>query len=143
MPAGREPELLDRPLPDAELATAVVVLRAVAGPIRLRLLLALQHRELSIGELTDRAHTHYAAVSANLACLRAAGLVTVRHNGPQALYRSTNPHVTTLVAAALEVTRQPPDPGTEPTNAGTEPRRTPTCDPSSAATPAPAQPSWA
>ncbi|MFJ8390724.1 ArsR/SmtB family transcription factor [Streptomyces sp. NPDC094438] len=100
------------PLKDAEVATVVAVLKAVAGPIRLRLLQALEQRELSVGELTELVGAHYAAVSQHLARLRAAGLVTVRRSGTRMLYRTTNPHLPALLATALHLAAHtaPPEP---------------------------------
>lgn len=49
------------PLKDAEVGSAVAVLKALAGSIRLRLLQALDHRELSVGELTEQVGARYAA----------------------------------------------------------------------------------
>ncbi|GGU66172.1 hypothetical protein GCM10010211_34300 [Streptomyces albospinus] len=96
------------PLKDAEIAAVTAVLKAVAGPIRLRLLQALaDHRELSVGELTQRVGSPYAAVSQHLARLRAAGLVAVRRSGHRLLYRTANPHLPALLAAARHLAAHP------------------------------------
>ncbi|MER6046604.1 metalloregulator ArsR/SmtB family transcription factor [Streptomyces sp. NPDC001793] len=102
------------PLKDAEIATVTVVLKAVAGPIRLRLLQALaDDRELSVGELTQHVDAHYAAVSQHLARLRAAGLVAVRRSGHRVLYRTATPHLPALLTAARHLAAYP-----APTRAG-------------------------
>ncbi|MFF3153259.1 ArsR/SmtB family transcription factor [Streptomyces sp. NPDC057910] len=90
----------------------MAVLKAVAGPIRLRLLQSLTQQELSVGELVELVGAHYAAVSQHLARLRAAGLVTVRRSGTHMLYRTTNPHLPALLATALHLAEQtaPQDP---------------------------------
>ncbi|WEB43611.1 metalloregulator ArsR/SmtB family transcription factor [Streptomyces yunnanensis] len=96
------------PLKDNEIATVTMVLKAVAGPIRLRLLQALaDEREFSVGELTERVGAHYAAVSQHLARLRAAGLVAVRRSGHRVLYRTANPHLPALLAAARHLAAYP------------------------------------
>jgi DNA-binding transcriptional ArsR family regulator len=108
------------PLKDDEVAAVVAMLKVLAGPIRLRLLQALDHQELSVRELTELVGAHYAAVSQHLARLRAAGLVTVRRSGTHMLYRGANPHVSALHEAALHLTAQlaPPESGDL---AGTDP----------------------
>ncbi|MFE9574117.1 ArsR/SmtB family transcription factor [Streptomyces sp. NPDC006692] len=97
-------------LPDAEVAFVVGVLKALAGPIRLRLLRSLEHQEHSVGKLTEQVGAPYAVVSQHLARLRATGLVTVRRSGTRMLYRSANPHVSALLAAALHLAAQPAPP---------------------------------
>jgi DNA-binding transcriptional ArsR family regulator len=46
------------------------------------------HHELPVGDLVDRLDLTYAGVSRHLALLRDAGLVTVRRDGKQRLYRA-------------------------------------------------------
>ncbi|QHC26415.1 ArsR/SmtB family transcription factor [Streptomyces sp. GS7] len=101
------------PFEDAEVGALVAMLKTLAGPIRVRLLEALALQELSVGELTERIGTDYAAVSQSLARLRAAGLVTVRRDGNRTLYRTTNPHLPSLLATLLHLATHPapPEPG--------------------------------
>ena len=61
--------------------------RALGEPNRLRLLVLLREGERNVSELTDALGLRQASVSKHLAVLRQAGLVTVRRDGAQALYR--------------------------------------------------------
>ncbi|MFK0296852.1 ArsR/SmtB family transcription factor [Streptomyces sp. NPDC090442] len=92
----------------AEITAVTALLKAVAGPIRLRLLQALaDDQELAVGELTECVGAPYAAVSQHLGRLRAAGLVGVRRSGHRVLYRTTNPHLPSLLAAARHLAARP------------------------------------
>ncbi|MFE6687485.1 ArsR/SmtB family transcription factor [Streptomyces sp. NPDC057743] len=108
LPARTAAAPLAAPLTVAEITAVTALLKAVAGPIRLRLLQALaEERELAIGELTERVGAPYAAVSEHLGRLRAAGLVGVRRSGHRVLYRTTNPHLPTLLTAARRLAARP------------------------------------
>ncbi|MGW5118525.1 ArsR/SmtB family transcription factor [Streptomyces noursei] len=120
MHAVQEPDVVllpvrtaTEPFADAEVGAMVAMLKTLAGPIRIQLLQALAFRELSVGELTERVSAHYAAVSQSLARLRAAGLVTVRRDGNRVLFRTTNPHLPSLLATVLHLAAHttPPEPG--------------------------------
>ncbi|OIJ86762.1 hypothetical protein BIV23_43560 [Streptomyces monashensis] len=100
------------PFEDAEVGAMVAMLKTLGGPIRVRLLQTLALQELSVGELTERVGVHYAAVSQSLTRLRAAGLVTARRSGNRLLYRTTNPHLPSLLATVLHLAAHaaPPEP---------------------------------
>ena len=62
-------------------------LRAMANPVRLRILHTLEDGELSVGEIVPRTGTSQANVSKQLAVLRGAGLVASRRQGVSVYYR--------------------------------------------------------
>ncbi len=66
-----------------------LLLRAVADPIRLRLLHLLHTEELSVGELVRVVDLPQSNVSRHLKALRGEGLVTDRAVGPATYYRAT------------------------------------------------------
>jgi ArsR family transcriptional regulator len=69
---------------------AAVLLRAIAHPVRLRVLAVLRQGEANVSQLTDRLGVPQAVVSNQLAILRMNGLVEVRRAGGFAWY-SLNP----------------------------------------------------
>jgi DNA-binding transcriptional ArsR family regulator len=61
---------------------------AIADPIRRRVLELVRDRELAAGELAAEFEVSRPAVSRHLRVLRDAGLVLVRQEGKQRLYRA-------------------------------------------------------
>lgn len=79
-------------------------LRLLADPNRLRLLLLLEHEELSVAELQEILSTGQSRISTHLAQLKQAGLVEDRRQGKNSLYRLRDRQlVETLHAAASEI----------------------------------------
>jgi ArsR family transcriptional regulator len=87
--------LLDDAARAAQLAE---MLKAVAHPLRLRLIAALCERERRVTGLVDRLGAPQAAVSQQLRILRMSGLVQVRREGGAALYSLAEPRLRDLVA---------------------------------------------
>lgn len=84
-------------VPEAELDTAVDVLRLLADRTRLTVLALLHDGELSVGAIADRLGRPVPAVSQHLAKLRGGRLVTTRRDGATVYYRLANEHVDALV----------------------------------------------
>src|ERR1022692_5343014 len=68
----------------------VKILRVVADPSRLRLLLLLQAEELSVAELQEILVMGQSTISTHLSQLKQAELVEDRRTGKSNLYRLTN-----------------------------------------------------
>ena len=64
----------------------VRTLKALADPLRLRILAAVAEEELTVGEVQDVVESVQSSVSRNLAILRDAGLVHIREEGKQTFY---------------------------------------------------------
>src|SRR5579884_313925 len=64
------------------------IFRALADPTRLAVFEAVVGQELSVSELTERFEVSQPAISQHLARLRNCGLVSLRREGKQALYRA-------------------------------------------------------
>jgi len=88
-------------VPDAELDTAVEVLRLLADRTRLAILALLHDGELSVGAIADRLARPVPGVSQHLAKLRAGRLVATRRDGATVYYRLTNEHIDALVLNVL------------------------------------------
>src|SRR5471030_3157172 len=71
-----------RPMP-----SIVKILRIVADPNRLRILLLLQGEELSVAELQEILAMGQSTISTHLSQLKQAGLVEDRRTGKSSLYR--------------------------------------------------------
>lgn len=69
------------------MASIVKILRVVAEPNRLRLLLLLKREELSVAELQEILTMGQSTISTHLAQLKQAGLVEDRRTGKSSLYR--------------------------------------------------------
>lgn len=65
----------------------------MGNPLRLRILHALEARELSVGEILAAVETTQTTVSKHLAVLRAEGLVKARRNGMNVCYSIGDPLV--------------------------------------------------
>lgn len=80
---------------------AVEMFSMLADPTRVRLILALQETELSVGELAEIVDKSPAAVSQHLAKLRLARMVGTRQEGKRVFYRLANEHARQLVTDAI------------------------------------------
>jgi len=67
--------------------SAIEELRAIAHPLRFRILEHLQEGELNVGEIEDRSGIGQPALSQQLAILRKAGLVDTRKDAKLVYYR--------------------------------------------------------
>lgn len=84
------------PLSDEALTLIAARFRALAEPVRLRLLNTLMLGECSVGELVKAAGTGQANVSKHLAVLREAGMVATRREGLSTLCSIADPVVMQL-----------------------------------------------
>jgi DNA-binding transcriptional ArsR family regulator len=89
----------------ADFETAVLSLRMLADPTRLRVMWLLRGRELTVSALCRALERPSPAVSQHLAKLRAAGLVATRREGTQIHYRIASSHIGQLVVDALSHTQ--------------------------------------
>lgn len=88
--------------PRHQLELAAEMLKALADPGRLRLLLHLSNRELSVGELAEVEREKITTVSARLKVLLTARLVKRRREGQTMFYSLADKHVLNLVDNAIE-----------------------------------------
>ena len=86
----------------SQLELAAQILKALADPSRLRVLLQLSKRELSVGELAEIEHEKITTVSARLKVLLTARLVKRRREGQTIFYSLADEHVLNLVDNAIE-----------------------------------------
>ena len=88
------------------MASIVKILRVVADPNRLRILLLLEREELSVAELQEMLTMGQSTISTHLGQLKQAGLVEDRRTGKYSLYRLASQNgsdvLETLLAEARE-----------------------------------------
>lgn len=85
------------PVSEDALATAAEVIKCLGHPLRLRLLEALEGGERSVSDLQGYSGATQAAVSQQLATLKARGIVDCRREGTHVFYRITEPKVTAIL----------------------------------------------
>lgn len=90
-----------RPPADETVDVAVEVFAMLSDATRIRIVLALQAQELSVGHLAEAVGKAPTAVSQHLAKLRMARMVSTRHDGTRVFYRLTDEHPFALVRDAL------------------------------------------
>ncbi|GAB3256288.1 ArsR/SmtB family transcription factor [Kineosporia babensis] len=91
----------DVELPPDQVDLAVEVFRMLADATRVRILWALLHQEMSVGDLAAQVAKAPASVSQHLAKLRMARLVKTRREGTTIFYRLDNDHVARLITDAV------------------------------------------
>src|SRR5215213_675817 len=95
----------DSPLPDLPprdvLDTAGDLLRALAAPVRIAIVLQLRESSRCVHELVDALGVPQPLVSQHLSILKAAGVVAGERSGREVLYRLVDHHLAHIVVAAV------------------------------------------
>ena len=90
-----------QPPTGAQIEAAVIALRMLADPTRLRLMWLLGTGEYDVSSLAATVGAARPSVSQHLAKLKLAGLVTARRDGRRAVYSARGGHVRRLVTEVL------------------------------------------
>lgn len=90
------------PLDDAMTGRLAETFKALADPTRVRILHALSHAELCVGDLAAVLEMTESAVSHQLRLLRSLRVVRARREGKQVYYALDDEHVTRLFQLSLE-----------------------------------------
>jgi DNA-binding transcriptional ArsR family regulator len=77
--------------------------KALASPLRIKILDELREGELSVSDLASRLNVEQANVSQQLAVLRAKNIVIGRKQANNIYYRCTDPTIFRLLDAAKEI----------------------------------------
>ncbi len=95
----------EAPLPDLPprevLDTAGDLLRALAAPVRIAIVLELRESSRCVHELVDALGVPQPLVSQHLRILKAAGVVSGERSGREVLYRLVDHHLAHIVVAAV------------------------------------------
>jgi ArsR family transcriptional regulator, zinc-responsive transcriptional repressor len=89
------------PPPREILDAAGELLRALAAPVRIAVVLQLRESQRCVHELVDALGVPQPLVSQHLKILKAAGVVTGERSGREVLYRLADHHLAHIVMAAV------------------------------------------
>ncbi len=92
----------DHQLSEQLTAQVAEIFKALADPTRVRILHALSHAELCVGDLAAVLEMSESAVSHQLRLLRSLRVVRARREGKQVYYALDDEHVTRLFQLSLE-----------------------------------------
>ena len=105
-PALVDPDAVGRvrahPLGDEQTGQVAEIFKALADPTRVRILHALSHAELCVGDLAAVLEMSESAVSHQLRLLRGLRVVRARREGKLVFYTLDDEHVTRLFQLSLE-----------------------------------------
>lgn len=82
---------------------AARLLKAMANPVRLRLLCILAESEMPVGELADRLNIRLQATSQQLAQLRLEGLIQTRKDAQRVYYRLASKDIERLLKTLRKI----------------------------------------
>ncbi len=86
---------------DLDLDLAGELLRALAAPVRIAIVLHLRESQRCVHELVEALELPQPLVSQHLRVLKAAGVVAGERSGREVLYRLVDAHLTEIVVAAV------------------------------------------
>ncbi len=69
------------------------VLKAIANPVRLQIIEALEHQELCVGDICQAIGVRQAIASQQLTLMKDKGVLASRRSGAKVYYRVENPNV--------------------------------------------------
>jgi ArsR family transcriptional regulator, lead/cadmium/zinc/bismuth-responsive transcriptional repressor len=106
LPAILDPDAVGRvrehPLDDAQTTQVAEIFKALADPTRVRIVHALSHAELCVGDIAAVLEMSESAVSHQLRLLRGLRVVRGRREGKLIFYTLDDEHVTRLFQLSLE-----------------------------------------
>ncbi len=91
------------PPADEDSTLTANALKAMAHPVRWRILCTLGNRELSVGEIVERIGTSQSNISQHLEQLRDKHIVTSRKEANRIYYRIRNDQLLTLIGTMRRV----------------------------------------
>ena len=94
---------LDRPTPNEDNLLTAQAHKAMAHPVRWRLLCTLGDKELSVGEIVEMTGTSQSNVSQHLEQLRSKRIVAWRKEGNRVYYRIRNGQLVMLIGTMRKV----------------------------------------
>lgn len=93
-------KLIDK---DEDILQASRAIKAIAHPLRLKILCVLAGEELSVQEIVDNVGTTQSNISQHLAILRDKGVLTTRKDANRVYYRIGDPRTLKLVGMMRDV----------------------------------------
>ncbi len=93
-------KLIDK---DEDILQASLAMKAIAHPLRLKVLCVLGEGELSVQEIVDNVGTSQSNISQHLAILRDKGVLATRKDANRVYYRIGDPRTVKLVGMMRDV----------------------------------------
>lgn len=93
-------KLIDK---DEDILQASLAMKAIAHPLRLKVLCVLSEGELSVQEIVDSVGTSQSNISQHLAILRDKGVLATRKDANRVFYRIGDPRTVKLVSMMRDV----------------------------------------
>lgn len=93
-------KLIDK---DEDILQASLAMKAIAHPLRLKVLCVLSDGELSVQEIVDCVGTSQSNISQHLAILRDKGVLATRKDANRVFYRIGDPRTVKLVGMMRDV----------------------------------------
>ena len=97
---GMTKKLIDK---DEDILQASLAVKAIAHPLRLKILCVLGGREVSVQDIVDEVGTTQSNISQHLAILRDKGVLATRKDANRVYYRIGDPRTIKLVGMMREV----------------------------------------
>lgn len=97
---GSRPELIER---EEHIEQAARVIKAMAHPLRLKILCVLGDREFSVQDIVDTVGTSQSNISQHLAILREKGVLRTRKDANRVFYRISDQRTLQLLGMMREV----------------------------------------
>ena len=93
-------KLIDR---DEDILQASLAIKAIAHPLRLKILCVLGGNEVSVQDIVDEVGTSQSNISQHLAILRDKGVLVTRKDANRVYYRIGDPRTLKLVGMMRDV----------------------------------------
>jgi DNA-binding transcriptional ArsR family regulator len=93
-------KLIDK---DEDILQASLAMKAIAHPLRLKVLCVLSEGELSVQDIVDSVGTSQSNISQHLAILRDKGVLATRKDANRVFYRISDPRTVKLVGMMRDV----------------------------------------
>ncbi len=93
-------KLIDR---DEDILQASLAIKAIAHPLRLKILCVLGSEEVSVQDIVDNVGTSQSNISQHLAILRDKGVLGTRKDANRVFYRVNDPRTLKLVEIMRDV----------------------------------------
>jgi ArsR family transcriptional regulator, zinc-responsive transcriptional repressor len=94
--------------PGATMSAAGDLLRALAAPVRIAIVLALREEDRCVHELVDALGVAQPLISQHLRVLKAAGVVRGERHGREVVYRLVDEHLAHIVVDAVAHVEEDP-----------------------------------
>jgi ArsR family transcriptional regulator len=98
----------------SDVEAGAALLKALASPLRLAIVLELQHEPRCVHELVEALRASQPLVSQNLRTLREAQVIVGTRRGREIEYHLTDHHVLHVVQDAIAHALEPKEPGEDP-----------------------------